>query len=65
MHSFEILQKKKMETATFSFPANELVTPNQLIWKHINDPAHVVTEDDFKKMVIGKDLEDEMKKRLN
>ena len=31
----------------------EMVTPKELIWKHIKDPNHVITEEEFSRLVVG------------
>lgn len=39
----------------------ESLTPAQLIKKHMQDPKHVVTDDELKKVKVGNDAEDEKK----
>ena len=41
------IQKTIMETTKNSF------TPKELVYKHIYDPNHVVTEEELRNMIIG------------
>ncbi len=35
--------------------SNEVLTPRDLINKHMRDPDHIVTEDEFRKVIVGED----------
>lgn len=32
---------------------SDVFTPKELIWRHIKDPNHVITEEEFSKLVVG------------
>ena len=32
---------------------NEIITPKDLVWKHIKEPNHVITDDELKKLTVG------------
>jgi len=38
---------------------DEKLTPEELMKKHLTDPNHVITDDEFAKLKVGIDAEDE------
>ncbi len=45
------------QPGTTSPVTSELVTPKEMIWKHIKDPEHKITEEEFSKLIIGLQVE--------
>ncbi len=56
-----------METNTIhsSQTSTEAVTPKELVWKHIKDPNHIITDDEFKKVMVGMELEERLRRQKN
>ncbi|WP_207492066.1 hypothetical protein [Aridibaculum aurantiacum] len=55
-----------MEANTLAAPAtSEMVTPKELIWRHIKDPNHRITEEEFSKLVVGLNLKETEKHKQN
>lgn len=41
------------EKTASSYPQAEALTPHDLIWMHINNPNHIVTDSDLQNLAIG------------